>query len=373
MKKIITSILALSLTAALFMGCEQTDNSGGNAVVEVETSESETVNETTQESTDSTTASETADTSYEDVIRAFYDAANGADYETLLKTIYPAKIAECMPGLIDLDREGFDSRFGVSSSTYEITDIIEEEPMDQRDLDNNVKILNNIADSLDILRENGGDAKALSDEELKKIFDAIIGEVNPNATDIPDYYSSSKGYNVTVRYNKDGKSNEDYFIVVYVDGEGWKVNNSMREYAHKTKNASLNDAAKSIYKAFNTALTETVDEGITLDGLFIIGSDDSMNYNVPSTVNTSEILKKADRFFNEIDDYDYFIIVKNGYCIYSAADKKDDDDTIGTNPIDEIPVSLSTIDGEKFEIVDTVSADYYSFEELFEAAKNAIN
>ena len=384
MKRFFTSILAFSLTAALFTGCGQTDNldkSSVSSVVDVETSESETVSENSSETT-TTETTETVDTSekrtelsddYECILRAFYDATNSDDYESLIKTTYPAKIVEGMLGIINLDRDGFDNEMNKNGSTYEITDIIEQGAMTQEELDYNVMNLNNIAGGLDILKEHGGDPQALSDEEREKVSNAIMGLGTPDTADIPDYYSSSKGYDVTVRYNKDGEPDEDYFFVFYVDNEGWKVNNSMRKFVKKAKNASLNVAAKNLFNAFNAALLDADSDGMTLNGLFIIGSDNSMNYNVPSSVNTAEILKKAANYFDKIADYDYFVIVNNGACIYSASDKKDDDDTIGTYPINKIPVSLATVDGNKIETIDTVSSDSYSFEELFEVAKKTIN
>ena len=392
MKKIITSILAFSLTAALFTGCGQTDNSDESSVssvVEAGTteSESETAPETTASTADTgTTTAETTETStadasvenaelsgdYEDVIRDFYEATNSNDYEALMKTTYPAKIVEGMLGLINRDPDGFNDEMGQSDSSYEITDILEVGPMTQEELDANVMFLNNIAGGLDILKEHGGDPESLSDEERKKVSDAIMGMGDPDGADIPDYYSSSKGFDVTVRYNKDGKADEDYFYVFYIDGEGWKVNNSMRKFVKKAKNASANAGAKNLYNAFNAALIDAEDGGMDLSGVYIIGSDESMNYNVPSSVNTAEVLKLAANYYDEIDDYDFFFIVNNGSCIYSASDKKDDEDVFGTYPVDQIPAALSTIDGSRIDTVEKVSMDTYTFEELFELAKKTV-
>ena len=140
MKKTITGILAISLTAALLTGCGQTGNSSESfvsAVAEAETTERRTVNETTQESAASTKASETTvaeptktsgegaelSADYEGVLRAFYDATNSDDYEALMKTTYPAKIVEGMLELINLDPDGFNEAME-SNGHYEITDII---------------------------------------------------------------------------------------------------------------------------------------------------------------------------------------------------------------------------------------------------------
>ena len=94
MKRIITSILAFFIIAALFTGCGQTDNidkSSVSTVVEVKTSESGTINEITSETTTAETT-KTVDTSgkravlsddYEDILRAFYDATNSDDYENV--------------------------------------------------------------------------------------------------------------------------------------------------------------------------------------------------------------------------------------------------------------------------------------------------
>ena len=94
-----------------------------------------------------------------------------------------------------------------------------------------------------------------------------------------------------------------------------------------------------------------------------------MNYNVPSTINVSEIRNKVESDYSDISKYEYFAIIVNGSCSYVAVYKKSDDSNVGVYPILSIPKVLNDdrLETEKVSKIDT-----YTLDELFEIAKDVI-
>jgi hypothetical protein len=94
-----------------------------------------------------------------------------------------------------------------------------------------------------------------------------------------------------------------------------------------------------------------------------------MDYNVPSTINISEIKNTVDSNYGDISKYEYFAIIVNGSCSYVAVCKKSDDSNVGAYPILNIPKALNNnrLETEKVSKIDT-----YTLDELFEIAKGVI-
>lgn len=94
---------------------------------------------------------------------------------------------------------------------------------------------------------------------------------------------------------------------------------AMLGYTKKSKFASINSTSSSIYKAANSILVEMDEDGYKLEGYYIISSDTSYNYNVPSSFDTDVFYDGIDVFFEDADNYKWFIVVENGYASYAAA------------------------------------------------------
>jgi len=101
---------------------------------------------------------------------------------------------------------------------------------------------------------------------------------------------------------------------------------SMMGYVKKSKTSSVNATASTVMKAANSALCELDEDDFKISGDYIISSDESKNVNVPFDVD--EFYEKAEYYYADINDMDYFIIVEDGYCSDVAV--IDDSGYVGT-------------------------------------------
>ena len=306
---------------------------------------------------------------YEDVIRAYFDASNEGNYKKILRTMFPDKEVEAILKLTELGANNLVEELSENKTNYIITDIVEECSMTDEELDQYMLYFDQVAGVFNKIEEYGGDVKALSNEQREELYNAFMGFTASEDDDIKHIYNATEGYDVTVYYTNSGEPDEDYFFVYYVDGEGWKVNNTMRKFVKKSKQSATNATAKTIFNFFAATLTDMEVNGTDLSGTYIIGSDNSMNYNVPSTINVSEIRNKVESDYSDISKYEYFAIIVNGSCSYVAVYKKSDDSNVGVYPILSIPKFLNDdrLETEKVSKIDT-----YTLDELFEIAKDVI-
>lgn len=387
MKRILASVIAITIIGALFSGCGNVDESKNDgdkvsSVSEVKSdNDSNDVSDDTSNSEDSSADSDdtlssesTSDTSeeysgYEDALRAYFDASNENDYEKMLRITYPDKAVDWMLKFSQLNGNVLEEELGGNKTNYVITDIVKESQLKDDELDQLMLSYDQIAGLIDKLEEYGGDVEALTDEQREELYYTFMAQTAAEEDSIEHRYKATEGYDVTVYYTKDGEPDEDYFYVYYLDGEGWKVNNTMRKYVKKAKQTQSNATAKSVYVSFASALVDIEITGADLRGAYIIGSDDSMNYNVPSAIDVSEIRKTAETYFDEISKYDYFVIIVDGGCCYTAVNKKDGKGNVGVYPISKIPKALND---HELETEDVSRIDKYSLDDLFEHAKGVI-
>lgn len=306
---------------------------------------------------------------YEDVLRAYFDASNEGDYKKIIRTMFPDKEVEGMLKLTELGANNLEEELSANKTNYVITDIVEEGSMTNEELDQYMLYFDQVAGVFNKIEEYGGDVEALSDEQREELYNAFMGFTASEDDDIEHIYNVTEGYDVTVYYTNSGEPDEDYFFVYYVDGEGWKVNNTMRKFVKKSKQSATNATAKTIFNFIAATLTDIEVSGTDLSGTYIIGSDNSMNYNVPSTINVSEIINSVKSDYSDISKYEYFAIIVNGSCSYVAVYKKSDDSNVGAYPILSIPKALNDdrLETEKVSKIDT-----YTLDELFEIAKDVI-
>ena len=139
----------------------------------------------------------------------------------------------------------------------------------------------------------------------------------------------------------------------------------MRKFVQKSKETSALSCAKSVYNAYTMALFELDESGVNLKGTYIIGSDDKMNCNVPSSINVSELRKKVQENIGTASDDNSFIIVQDGICVYAATDHNS---ICGTYP----PNSIPKMNGQKVETEEVARLNSYSLDSLFEIAKKIL-
>ncbi len=139
---------------------------------------------------------------------------------------------------------------------------------------------------------------------------------------------------------------------------------SMIGYTHKSKQASINAQAKTLYNTTATVLTQLDAEGTNVMGTYIICSDEYDNVNVP--FEASLFYDCADDYFPEIDSFTYFVVVQNGNCTYAAI-AQNGEDFIGTSPYatsigtDEGPTTISGYYGDEDWDLEDLYYDTYEY------------
>ena len=107
---------------------------------------------------------------------------------------------------------------------------------------------------------------------------------------------------------------------------------AMIGYTKKSKHASANNVAKQINNAANTALVELDEQGKLEEypGNFVVCSDPDYDFNTDDN-DTTVIRENMKKYFAELDECNYFIVVENYQCVYVASEDKDEN-IIGTYP-----------------------------------------
>lgn len=389
MKKIIVSIMALTMIGTALVGCGNGDEAADNTESSASKTSSAANNESAEDKiTEEDISSEQQDDSseseadeneqsdaqkpagsYEDAIREYYDAANNGDFESILRLMYPNRVVDSMYTIMELQGTSLEDAIGVDSieSDYEVTEIVEEKAMETSDLEEIMSSFDMLVKIVETIESYGSDVENLTDEQREEIVNIMMDTENTSTDHI---YTVTECYDVTARYMNNGQPDEDYFYVYYIEGEGWKIDNSLRKYVKKAQAASANANAKTLLNAFNIALMDIETEDIKADitGSCLISSDDDKKVNVPADVDVSKVKELAESYFPELTDFDYFVIVQDDACVYAAVCQKDGTGVIGTYPVSTIPKALDDhgLDTE------AMAGTKYTLDELYEIAKDII-
>lgn len=107
---------------------------------------------------------------------------------------------------------------------------------------------------------------------------------------------------------------------------------AMVGYTKKSKFSSINSTSSTVYKAANASLTEMDEDGYKLGGYYIVSSNISNNYNLPSTFDTDVFYSKMNDFFSDSNNFEWFVVVENGVATYSAASESWNGQYTGSYP-----------------------------------------
>lgn len=314
MKKIITTLTVIAAACSMLTACGMIDSS----------SESEKAS---------------GSESYEDDLRAFFTALSETNVEDVVRYMYPERIWEFLVKK-DMADEFVDS-FDMEVHDVEITNISELEVMEQEALDEIGKNFTIFDLYCDLAEEYGlgpgNTIDSLSEEEQEEISerlqDIMSGELEQSN------YNISKGYDVSVEFLSDGEKKQEYFYAVYIEEEGWKFEQSMRKYIEKSKQASINANTKTLHHAITSVLVDLDEEGIDINGTYIISSVPAKNVNVPESIDVDVFYKQVNMYFGEAAELYYFCAVINGYPEFVAAETQDNDYT-GVYPVGVVPESI---------------------------------
>jgi hypothetical protein len=309
-----------------------------------------------------------SDEGYETVIKEFIDAINAGDFEKVydlqmpeggrdvLKLTLMAQAKEMGKEDQDIDAMLEEQMKGLSGNLpkMKLNKIVSAEDLSE----DNIKSIKTVCAGykviIDYIKEKGGIDK-VNIEEMQKEFEDLDPE------DFVDQINIKDAKMVTIEVETEGNDepSEEQFYVYNIEGQGWRIDNSMLKYLNRSKKTSANSATSSLYKAAMTALVE-MDEEDKLPKLkgALVCSDDSKNINVPDDFDTELFKKKVNNYFNDEEELDWFVILDMGCASYAVSVKKGKTES-GVYPIRKF------LD-ENLELIDDESVEKKSYDELYD-------
>lgn len=301
---------------------------------------------------------------FEDAVRLYYEYINNGEYSKVLRAMYPEKVIDSMLESGQITEEMIVEELGGDDKKYNVNSITRETSISGEEKEMLLSSYDQMIVMLEIKSEYGDDLSSLSEDQQKEIQEKFN---NTDFENMEHHYTITEGYDVTVNYTSDGKDREDSIYVFYVEGEGWKLQQSMRMFASNVRKAQANVYAKQIFTSCTVDMVELETSGININGTYIICSDDSKNVNVPSEVDTEKV--KENIFKTIPQNVSYIMIISNRTCQYVAAfNNNDDKNLFGSYPDLCIPQFIK--DGNLK--TSTTENNNYTFDELYDIAVNAI-
>ena len=382
MKKFIASLTAFICASAMFVGCGKTDDDD-------EKSSGKKSGKSTEEE-------------LEDLVNDLIDAGKDMDIEKIAELGLPDDVADTLFSMAsdELKKE----------AEGELTDEIDGKLISvkkTKDIDESyLKLIEKGGSAVmivtDYMKENGIDIEDLetmdesylydliSDESLKGTpmgdlidilqsadsYDSIYEFAASGDIDkIESRFTVTEGCMAEVTMESDGETETMELPFYKIEGEGWNgdiiLYPAMIGYVKKSKQSAINSVANSMSKAADVALTEMDEQGYDLSGTYIVSNNDSWNYNLPSDIDASELIEEAKYYFDDIDDFNFFVVVVNGSCEYVACENSENPEYTGTYPVKSYP---SSYDGSYFESSPiNTDQEKLTFQELYDMAVELID
>ena len=375
MKKVLAGIIAITAVLCSFTGCGSVDDekAGGSdtsteTTLEDENDETDVKEADTKASDEKDKDKKNSDSSYEDVINEYIDTINSGDVRKIFEMQMPEggidvlKLTFMMQSQaldgeeVDVDKmlDEYIEESAGSVPKVKLNKIVSVEDLSDKDIDALKEACSAYMMIVNYIKEKGGidkiDINKISDDvqelDEKKFVDSIT-------VDDAKY--------VTIEVLEDGKDEptEQDFYIYRMNGGDWRVDTAMMGYVKKSKKASANASASSLYKAANTALVEMdeEDELPNVDGALVC-SDDSKNINVPDDFDTEKFIDKMNEYFPDIEKMDWFVILDMGCASYVVVDK---------NEIDQIGVYPQNMFlDSNLELINDESIIKKSFDEVYD-------
>ena len=386
-KKPLATLMVLCMLAVTLTACgndEATEISESVQTAATETTESEannadlkideTVETITEETIETTTAPEAQSVTsvdneqsgiteikngtYEEALTTYFECMNNGDFKGLADVTYPKGTYELLVFMTNQEGTDIDTLFSemiieeAESFPVYLDEIISAEPLSENTLSMMNEMFGGIALACSRVEQSGG-FENHSYEEISEILMSINGE------EIANYLNITEGYTLRFRCsNYKGETSEAEVYTYLIPSDGWKIDTSMIGYIQASKNLSADSSAKNIYNAANTVLTEIDIMGMSSNGTCVISSDSTKNYNADNSF-TDEFYGRTANYYDEIKNYEYFVIISDNIVLASICYNKSDNEFVGTFPRDTL-----YLDREKNISID-VSSEEYTFDELY--------
>lgn len=376
MKKLLSALTALLCVSAVFTGCGKDGSSK-------------------DEASDKKSSSKISEDDLKDALEDLVDAAAEKDVEKIVSFMMPDDLSKDIMDLFGNELNGLmeseDIDISETSPDAEIISVKKTEDMNEDYVYILEKAFSYAKTVTDYMKENDISFEDLYSMEEEDIMETPLGEIAELMEDVefdsPEELVDSgildkikttvtieAACMAEVTMKADGEEESMELPFYNIKGEGWNCEMilypSMIGYVAKSKAAAANSTAHSLYNAVNTALTELDEEGYDISGSFIISSDENQNYNVSGEIDTEDLIGRTRVYFEDIDTLDYFVVITDGMCSYTACQEKDSEENyVGTRPANSIP---SSIDNGYVETEDMDENEEYTLQELYDIAKELI-
>lgn len=376
MKRLIAGIIAITAVLCTLTGCGK-DTADDSSSTSAETTAAQ--EETTDEEVTSVASAEIG--SYEDTVKEFVEAYIDNDREKTLKMQYPEGVMDFVKLFMRSDEaedmteediitflqyEAYDNYDEDAKVTYK--GIISVEPLRSHEEDDIKESYSPMKWAVNYINEHGGPDK-VNPDEFEDAWEDLDYDEYPCEVDIEE------GYLVIFEVeNDEGETSEGTLYVVRIKGEnGWKISVvNMYGNVKSGRKKAMNSTAYSLRNALYTSFVEMDEEGKlpSSDKMFIVSSDDSMNYNVPDDFDVELLRKKAQNYFDKIKELKWFAVINHGDVEYLSVIYYDDERYVGTYPSDYIMVAAGD-DADSYTEPDE-KADERTFKELHDICVEVI-
>lgn len=264
------------------------------------------------EITDKNEISETVLTNdtYKEAIQMFLDYMNNRDTEGIIKMSYPDKYIDTVYFLMEYYDLPIEERMNNLvedfHDTVRLIDIIFKQPLDNDDKEGFYE--DYIAFQLisDYIDENGKE-----NIDPDRAFDV---ESFPNLYfKINDFCI----FNCLLEYeNENGGmlTTEQPFLMIEIDGEGWKTFIDMMEIVKEAKQKKIDIISDTLKEYADAVLADLDKMGVEIPEKCTICSDSSKNYNVSDEF-LSSFMETLLHYNPDYKELDYIIEIDNGCCV----------------------------------------------------------
>ncbi len=361
MKKLFATLTAIACASAVFTGCGKTDD---------------------DEKSSGKQSAKSTEEELEEVIQDLIDAGKDMDVEKIAKLALPDELSETVIDMasdeIEELKKTVADELGENMETGELVSVKRTKDIDESYLSLFEKGGSAVMIVADYMKENNIDVKDLASMDEEELYSIItdeslkgtpmgdlisIIESAENYDSIEEFAASEELDKIESRFtitdacfadvtlkSSDGETKTIELPFYNIKGEGWNsemiLYPSMIGFVKKSKQSSMNSSAHSLSMAASAALTDMDEQGLDMDGIFIISSDGSLNYNISSSFDMGTFLSYTSEYFNDISELNYFVVISDGVCVYAACENSETPEYIGTYPLKELPCEY---DGDKLK------------------------
>lgn len=358
MKKLLAFLTAFASASALFVGCGKTDDSDDK-----------------EKSSDSS--------GYEEAVSDMVDAINNKDIHKIMELSMPDDAAGFVVDILEMTGndmgEVLDKEFGGAKLiSVEKTGDVDEETLMM--LEKVFSILIDVGEYMDKNDLSFEDLMEFDENDLEgtpfAYLEDIESEEDLKKVESRFTITDCLLANVTLE-DEDGEQESMEIPLYKVKGEGWNTDLimylAMIGYVKKSKQSSVNATANSLHKASCAALTDMeCDDGSDISGTYIISSDENLNYNVSKDFDSAKFDEYTKNYFSDVEKLDYFVVVSDGQCVYSACIQNDNAEYVGTYPAQSFPDHFEG-DYQLYLETKSIGDSKYALDELYDMAVGAID